>query len=66
MDILLYRWPRYFAGDGKVVTIEVDRLIAATVRKNIANAGLSDKVDIVVGNAIELSPKLDLNLICYF
>ena len=54
------------AGDGKLVTIEVDRLIAATIRKNIANAGLSDKVDIVVGNAIELSPKLDLNLICYF
>jgi predicted O-methyltransferase YrrM len=48
------------AGDGKVVTIEVDRLIAATARKNIANAGLSDKVEIVTGNTIDLLPKLDL------
>jgi predicted O-methyltransferase YrrM len=35
---------------GKVVTIELDKLIAATARKNIADAGLSDKIDIVDGN----------------
>jgi predicted O-methyltransferase YrrM len=48
------------AEDGKVVTIELDRLIAATARKNIAKAGLSDKIDIVVGNAVELLPKLNM------
>ena len=45
---------------GKVVTIELDKLIAATARKNIADAGLSDKIDIVDGNALEAIPKLDL------
>ena len=48
------------AEDGKVVTIELDRLIAATARKNIAKAGLSDRIDIVVGNAVELLPKLNM------
>jgi len=48
------------AEDGKVVTIELDRLIAATARKNIAKAGLSVKIDIVVGNAVELLPKLNM------
>jgi len=48
------------AEDGKVVTIELDRLIASTARKNIAKAGLSDKIDIVVGNAVELLPKLNM------
>jgi predicted O-methyltransferase YrrM len=46
--------------DGKVVTIELDKLIAATARKNIADAGLSDKIDIVDANALEAIPKLDL------
>jgi len=45
---------------GKVVTIELDKLIAATARKNIADAGLSDKIDIVDANALEAIPKLDL------
>ena len=29
------------------------------LQEYIANAGLSDKVDVVIGNAIELLPKLD-------
>jgi predicted O-methyltransferase YrrM len=45
---------------GKVVTIELDKLIAATARNNIADAGLSDKIDIVDANALEAIPKLDL------
>ena len=45
---------------GKVVTIELDKLIAATARKNIADAGLSDKIDIVDANALEAISKLDL------
>ena len=45
---------------GKVITIELDKLIAKIARKNIADAGLSDKIDIVASNALEVIPKLDL------
>jgi predicted O-methyltransferase YrrM len=45
---------------GKVITIELDKLIAKIARKNIADAGLSDKIDIVASNALEIIPKLDL------
>jgi predicted O-methyltransferase YrrM len=45
---------------GKVITIELDKLIAKIARKNIADAGLSHKIDIVASNALEVIPKLDL------
>src|SRR5215208_1263326 len=45
---------------GKVITIELDKLIAKIARKNIADAGLSDKIDIVASNALEVIPKLHL------
>jgi predicted O-methyltransferase YrrM len=46
--------------DGKVVTIEIDRSIADIARKNIADAGLSGKINVIVGDALEVIPKLDL------
>ena len=46
--------------DGKVVTIELNKTNANIARKNMAHAGLSDKIDIAVGNALEVIPKLDL------
>ena len=45
---------------GKVVTIELNKLIANIARKNMADAGLSDKIHIIVGNALDVIPKLDL------
>jgi predicted O-methyltransferase YrrM len=45
--------------DGKVVTIELNKMNANIARKNIANAGLSDKIDITIGDALEVIPKLD-------
>ena len=45
---------------GKVVTIELNKTNANIARKNMADAGLSDKIDIAVGNALEVIPKLDL------
>ncbi|MBD0360116.1 MAG: class I SAM-dependent methyltransferase [Nitrososphaeraceae archaeon] len=45
--------------DGKVVTIELNKMNANIARKNIANAGLSDKIDIAIGDALEVIPKLD-------
>jgi predicted O-methyltransferase YrrM len=46
--------------DGKLITIEVDKLIADIARKNIADAGLLDrKIDVIVANALEIIPNLD-------
>jgi predicted O-methyltransferase YrrM len=45
--------------DGKVVTIEVDKLIADIARKNISDADLLHKVNVIVGNALEVIPKLE-------
>ena len=46
--------------EGKVVTIEIDRSVADIARKNIDDAGLSEKINVIVGNALEIIPKLDL------
>lgn len=43
---------------GKLVSLEVSPLHASVARKNIDRAGLSDKVDIRVGKAIEVLPEL--------
>jgi predicted O-methyltransferase YrrM len=48
------------AGEGKVVTIKIDRSIADIARKNVADAGLSGKINVIVGDALEVIPKLDL------
>ena len=48
------------AGEGKVVTIEIDRSVADIARKNVADAGLSEKINVIVGDALEVIPKLDL------
>jgi predicted O-methyltransferase YrrM len=45
--------------EGKVVTIEMDRSIAETARKNIADAGLLEKIEVIVGNALDNIPKLN-------
>ena len=41
------------------VTIEIDRSIADIARKNVADAGLSAKINVIVGNALKVIPKLD-------
>jgi len=46
-------------GDGKVVTIEMDKQIADIARKNISDADLLHKVTVIVGNALEVIPKLE-------
>jgi len=40
--------------DGKVVTLEWDEALAVRARSNLAKAGLSDRVEVLVGNALEL------------
>jgi predicted O-methyltransferase YrrM len=43
----------------EIVTIEIDRSVADIARKNIAAAGLSDKINVIVGDALEVIPRLD-------
>ena len=45
--------------NGKVITIEIDKPIADIARKNIADAGLADKIDVIVGNALDVIPRLN-------
>lgn len=44
--------------DGKLVSLEIDPKHAKVARANVARAGLSARVDIQVGPAIDLLPKL--------
>jgi predicted O-methyltransferase YrrM len=43
---------------GSVVTIERDKTVAKTARKNMEDADLLRKVDIIVGDALEVIPRL--------
>jgi predicted O-methyltransferase YrrM len=45
-------------GGRKVITIEIDKEYANIARKNIEDAALANKVDVVVGDALEIIPKL--------
>lgn len=44
---------------GKLISLELDAGYAAVARENIRNAGLSEKVDVRVGKALELLPDLE-------
>jgi len=44
--------------DGKVTTIEVDAAMAEEARKNVAEARLSKRIKIIVGDGIDIVPKL--------
>ena len=46
--------------DGKVITIEIGRSVADIARKNVADAGLSEKINVIVGDALEVIPRLGL------
>jgi predicted O-methyltransferase YrrM len=46
--------------NGRVVTIEINKSVAEAAIKNIEDAGLSDKIMVVTGNALNVIPKLDL------
>lgn len=45
--------------NGKLVSIELDKSIADIARKNVEEADLGNKIDIIVGNALEIIPNLD-------
>jgi caffeoyl-CoA O-methyltransferase len=44
---------------GQLVTLELDQKHASVAKKNIERAGLASKVDIRIGNALHLLPRLE-------
>jgi caffeoyl-CoA O-methyltransferase len=50
---------RALPADGRLVTLEYEPAYAAVARKNFERAGLSDKVDLRVGKALDLLPALE-------
>ncbi len=50
---------RELESDGEIITIEIDENEAETARRNIIDAGLSDIVKVVTGDAMNIIPQLD-------
>ncbi len=50
---------RALPADGRLVTIEFDRKHAEVARANIERAGLSAKVDLRVGKALDVLPRIE-------
>ena len=50
---------RALPDDGMVISLELDENYAAVARKNIAAAGLSHKVEVRTGKAIDILPQLE-------
>src|SRR6187455_433769 len=48
--------------DGKVISIEFDPKHATIARKNIENAGLSGKIEIKLGAALDILPQIEKEL----
>ncbi len=49
---------RSLPADGRLVTLESEPKHAEIARGNIANAGLADRVEVIVGRALDTLPKL--------
>jgi predicted O-methyltransferase YrrM len=49
---------RALAPGGSLITLEFDPKHAGMARTNLANAGLADRVEVKVGNALEILPTL--------
>jgi predicted O-methyltransferase YrrM len=47
------------SSNGRLVTIEINKLVAEAAIRNIEDAGLSDKIMVVIGNALNVIPQLD-------
>ena len=50
---------RALAAEGKLTTIEIEPDFAAVAKENIAQAGLSDRVEVQVGDALSLLAELE-------
>jgi predicted O-methyltransferase YrrM len=50
---------RALSDDGKLVTLDAEKKHADVARKNIAQAGFAEKVEVRVGRALDTLPKLE-------
>lgn len=50
------------SGEGKITSVEINPELAQIARENIKRAGFEDKVEIIVGDALEVLPKLSESL----
>ena len=44
---------------GKIDTIELDEERATKAKENIAKMGLEDKINVIVGNAVDILPTIN-------
>jgi caffeoyl-CoA O-methyltransferase len=49
---------RALPADGRLITMEIDAVHAEVARQNIQRAGLADRVDVLIGKALDLLPTL--------
>jgi predicted O-methyltransferase YrrM len=50
---------RGLAEGGKLITLEVNEEMESFIQKYIEKSGMSDKIELIMGNAIEIIPKLE-------
>jgi len=50
---------RALPDDGRMITMEIDPKHAAVAKANLERAGVGDKVEVLVGNALDLLPELE-------
>jgi predicted O-methyltransferase YrrM len=50
---------RALPADGRVITLEYQEKHAKVARSNLARAGLSDKVEVILGSALQTLPRLE-------
>lgn len=50
---------KYLLDNGKIDTIEIDEQRAEIARENISKMELSEKINLMVGNALEILPTLE-------
>lgn len=49
------------SNEGKVVTLEINEEYASVARQNIRNAGFEEKIEVIIGNALDTLPCLKRN-----
>jgi len=50
---------RALPNDGRLITMEIEPAHAAVAKANVERAGVADRVEILVGNALDLLPELE-------
>ena len=48
------------AEDGKLITLEVNEEMEGFINEFIEKAGMTDKIELIIGNALEIIPELNI------